>query len=97
MLEEDCAFFGIPPETLSASAHPQTGLWPEHVAAVETFLAISGQWRVLPRWGAPPHYLGLDYAAAEAGLRLAGVTVSPARWEEVRLIECGAMAELNGT
>jgi hypothetical protein len=67
------------------------------VPAIEAFLEIAGQWRVLPRYGAPPHYLGLDYAAAEAGLRLAGVAVTPALWDEIRLIECGAMAELNGS
>ena len=40
-------------------------------------------------------WLGLDYARAEAALRLSGKSVSPDIWDEVRLIEMGASEELN--
>ena len=42
------------------------------------------------------YYQGLDYAGAEAGLRLAGLTMTPALWGEVRVIEAGARNALNG-
>lgn len=40
--------------------------------------------------------IGLDYAAAQAGLGLAGIAVTPALWAEVREIERGARAAMNG-
>ena len=40
-------------------------------------------------------WLGLDYAAARAGLDLAGIEMTPDLWSEVRAIEAGAIEELN--
>lgn len=40
-------------------------------------------------------WVGLDYAAARAGLDLAGLTITPEIWAQVRLIEAGAREELN--
>lgn len=40
--------------------------------------------------------IGLDYTAAEAGLRLAGVAVTPEIWAGVQMIEAGAIDEMNG-
>jgi hypothetical protein len=40
-------------------------------------------------------YLGLDYSGVEAGLRLAGIMLSPEQWDDLRSIEAGAMKELN--
>ena len=40
-------------------------------------------------------WLGLDYGAARAALDLAGITVTPATWAELRCIELGAIEELN--
>lgn len=51
---------------------------------------------MLPVFGARPVWLGLDYAAAEAGLRLAGIAATPELWSDIRLIEAGAKAALNG-
>ena len=39
--------------------------------------------------------LGLDYAGAEAGLRLAGIEADPVLWGEIRQIEAGAVAAMN--
>ncbi|MFD1342879.1 DUF1799 domain-containing protein [Litorisediminicola beolgyonensis] len=72
------------------------GLWPEHLAAFEAFLEVASQWRIIPRQAAAPYYAGLDFGAAEAGLRLAGVTVTPELWAQVRVIESAARAALNG-
>lgn len=40
--------------------------------------------------------LSLDYGAARDGLALAGIEVSPEVWEQVRVIECGAVEAMNG-
>jgi Phage related hypothetical protein (DUF1799) len=62
------------------------------VAALEAFLAVASQWRIGPQGRA----LGLDYAGAQAGLALAGITVTPALWADLREIERGARMGLNG-
>ncbi|MGH1416900.1 MAG: DUF1799 domain-containing protein [Pelagimonas sp.] len=74
----------------------EQGLWPEHEQAAEGFLRIRSQWRVLPAFGAAPVWLGLDYTAAETGLRLAGFDLTPEFWGQIQLIEQGAKAALNG-
>ncbi|OWV43183.1 hypothetical protein CDZ95_10340 [Mameliella alba] len=85
----------MPPELLRAE-DAEEALWPEHVAALEAFAVVSTQWRIEPRFGAATRWLGLDYAAAEAGLRLAGIEVTPGLWADIRQIEQGAKAALNG-
>lgn len=73
-------------------------LWPEHEPAWRAWCAVSGQWRTeaVSGWGtARLIWLGLDYGAAKAALDLAGISVTPAVWDEVRLIEGGAIEELN--
>lgn len=71
------------------------GLWPEHLAALEAFLVVQDQWRVIAGFGGA-YWAGLDYSACEAGLRLSGLEVPPSVWDQVRLIEDGAKQELNG-
>ncbi len=39
--------------------------------------------------------VGLDYASAEAGLRLSGDVPPPSVWSDLRLIESGALEALN--
>ena len=94
-LDDDAEFWGIPRALLDNGPADQ-GLWPEHETAAEAFLRIRGQWRVLPVFGAAPVWLGLDYSAAETGLRLAGYDLTPAFGTELQLIEQGAKAALNG-
>jgi hypothetical protein len=36
-------------------------------------------------------YTSLDYAAAESGLRLAGITMTPDLWSDVQQFEAGAL------
>jgi hypothetical protein len=79
-----------------ADLEAEAGLWPEHLPALEAFLAVRSQWRMVARFGAPPLFVGLDYTAAESGLRMAGIAVTPELWTEVRLIEEGAIEALNG-
>ena len=95
-LNSDAAFFGIDPAVLQAEPAPSEGVWEEHAAAVQAFLAIQTQWKVLPRFGDRPVWIGLDHGAAEAGLRLAGIDMTSEQWMELRVIEAGAKAVLNG-
>ncbi len=61
---------------------------------MRAFLAIASQWRMVAGMGAMVA-LGLDYAGAEAGLRLAGIEADPVLWGEIRQIEAGAVAAMN--
>lgn len=67
-------------------------MWADHLPALDAFLAICRQWRVT----AAGRFLGLDYAAVQAGLELAGIVMTPDLWSEVQLIEAGACKGLNG-
>jgi hypothetical protein len=81
--------FGAPPQ--------DEALWKEHLPALNAFAVVRSQWRVVPPgFGGRPLWLGLDYSAAEAGLRLAGIEVTPELWSDIRLIEEGAKEALNG-
>lgn len=57
------------------------------------FLAVQTQWqRVATMKGL--FATGLDYAGVEAGLRLAGITVTPEVWAQVQQIETGAVTAM---
>jgi hypothetical protein len=58
-------------------------------------LQVSGQWRTASHGLGGTHWIGLDYAAVRAGLELSGVTVTPETWMDLRLIETGALDEMN--
>ncbi|MBY6117398.1 DUF1799 domain-containing protein [Mameliella alba] len=80
----------------SAPEEQDEGVWPELVEALNAFAAVMNQWRVLPVFGGRPQFLGLDYAAAEAGLRLAGIDATPDLWADIQVIEIGAKEAMNG-
>jgi hypothetical protein len=71
-------------------------VWPEHVEAVELFCALATQWRVAVGFGGVM-FLGLDYAALEAVMRLRGVRPKDrARlFGQLRVMEAAAAAVLN--
>lgn len=71
------------------------GVWEEHIPALSAFLSVSGQWRTRPTGMGGSRWVGLDYGAVRAGFDLAGLTVSPAVWGDIREIEAGALEELN--
>lgn len=89
--------------TLELPATPtDEGLWPEHLPAWRAWMAISGQWRTQMLMAVAQGvvtsrmlWIGIDYGAAEAALRLAGIMTTPDLWDEVRCIETGAIEELN--
>ena len=90
----DARRWGIDPDLVRPAEDAPTGVWPEHVAAVEAFLAIAGQWRMVAGMGGLLA-LGLDYTAARAGLDLAGFNVTPDLWADIQVIEAGAKAVMN--
>ena len=93
-LAEDCLAFGIDPALLNRAAPDEDGIWPEHVAALEAFLSVRDQWRVAAGQNGVV-FLGLDYTAVRAGFDLAGITLTPAQWADVQMIEAGAVAAMN--
>lgn len=90
----DALRFGIDPALLDDDVTDE-GIWEEHLPALQVFLSVMNQWRAVATAQGPIHYLGLDYSAVAAGLGLAGITVPPALWADVQLIEAGALIALN--
>ncbi|ETR79294.1 hypothetical protein X566_01540 [Afipia sp. P52-10] len=84
---------------LDASPDKAYEVWQCNWPVLEAFLAVSSQWRVVSVGGgmspALPVYIGLDYAAALAGLGAAGIDITPDLWSGVRTMEAAACAALN--
>lgn len=95
-LAEAARVFGLTIETNDATH--SDGLWEDHLPGWNAWCEVSGQWRtasVSGAMGGKVIWIGLDYAAARAALDLAGLTVTPEIWADVRAIEGGAIEELN--
>ena len=73
------------------------GIWPENWDIVMAFCAISSQWRTESLGRGHVLYVGLDYMGAKAGLSMAGITLDPAQWQGVQVMEAAARAALNGS
>uniref|UniRef100_A0A974ABJ9 DUF1799 domain-containing protein n=2 Tax=Bradyrhizobium quebecense TaxID=2748629 RepID=A0A974ABJ9_9BRAD len=78
----------------------EEGVWPENVATVQAFLAVSTQWRVVSIGGAGfapalPMFIGLDYASVRVSLDAIGMTVTPALWRGLQIMETAAGQALN--
>jgi len=98
---EDAHAFGFPAEVieqLQQSGGPagKIKIWPANWPIVQAFTAIATQWRTAPMGLGGYRYLGLDYAAAKAGLDLAGITLAADQWKGVRMMERAATEHLNG-
>ena len=61
---------------------------PANWAAVTAFLACETQWRVAVGFGAPPMWLGLDYAGVDVVLRRTG---SKADFADLQAMEAAAL------
>lgn len=96
-LDEDAAFWGLDLSADALVADNEKGIWREHWPALQAYLAISTQWRMVADFNTGPRAIGLDYAAAEVGLKFAGIEMTPDLWSDVKLIEIGARSAMNGT
>lgn len=73
-------------------------VWPDNAEAVALFLACQTQWRLAAVAGAERAALvwhGLDYAGAAAAARATGRRLRGELFEDLRVMEAAAMAELN--
>lgn len=84
----------MPADAFGPPDEDETGVWPENEAALRAFLAVDSQLRWMAI-GEGAMALGLDYAGARAGIRLAGLKVTPDLWSDVQVIEAAAVAALN--
>ncbi|NCP19071.1 MAG: DUF1799 domain-containing protein [Erythrobacter sp.] len=71
------------------------GIWPENWDIVMAFCAISSQWRTEALGRGRVLYVGLDYAGVQVGLSMAGLSLGPAQWQGVQVMEAAAIAALN--
>ncbi|WP_336606095.1 DUF1799 domain-containing protein [Chromohalobacter sp. TMW 2.2271] len=92
-LKEKAALIGIKIKERYARAN-DTELWPEHREAFETFCACATQWRVIAGMGGAIHQ-GIDYTALESVMRMRGIEDQAASFEQIRLIESGALGVIN--
>lgn len=90
----DARRWGIDPELLGET-ELHDGVWPENEDAVQAFLAVSTQWRFAGGGMGGVMAVGLDYQSARAGLDLAGISVTPELWAQLRVIETAARGALN--
>lgn len=79
----------------SAKDQDKAAIWGCNRPALLAFLAIQTQWRVLAQADGSRFWVGLDYAAAEPAFRLEGLTLTPADWVGLRIIEDAARTALN--
>lgn len=82
--------FGSPDDDVD-----QDGIWHQNEPALRAFLAVATQWRYSGGGMGPLFAIGLDYGAARAGLRMAGIKVTPELWSDVQVIEAAATAAMN--
>lgn len=80
---------------LVEGAHGEA-VWAENVAAVTAFLVSTTQWRCVALANGRIRTLGLDYAGVRAGLEMGAVAMTAQLWCDLRVVENGAVAEMNG-
>ncbi len=84
----------MPDDAFGPPDEDEIGTWPQNEPAVRAFLSVDSQIRFIAV-GEGSVAIGLDYAGARAGLRLAGLKVTPDLWSDVQVIEAAAVAALN--
>ena len=72
-----------------------TGIWKMNMDALTAFLSIDSQFRMTGTGQGGLVVCGLDYQGVQAGFALSGRMVTPELWDDIRMIEAGAVAALN--
>lgn len=98
---DDAAVLGLSDEVMAAmiadaQRDDDIEIWPENEAVFGAFLSVATQWRAVALADGKVHWLGLDYAAARAGLGAEGMDVTPELWRGLCVIERAARSALNG-
>ncbi|MBU2867141.1 DUF1799 domain-containing protein [Pacificibacter marinus] len=63
--------------------------------AVQAFLRVRTQWTVVGVGMAGMVTVGLNYAGVKIGLDCAGIEITPELWDDLLVIETGAIEALN--
>lgn len=71
-------------------------VWPDNLASVTAFLAVSTQWKAIAQMDGAVYWQGLDYSGVTAGLTGAGIASSADLWRDLRVMEGAARNRLNG-
>lgn len=85
----------LPPEAVAyyrQQAPADHVVWHECWPALEAFSACATQWRYFPMGGVQ----GLDYGSVHAVIQMRGVLDAGELFDDVRLIEMGALAAMRG-
>jgi Phage related hypothetical protein (DUF1799) len=90
----DAARWGIDPAQFNLPER-ENGIWAVHLPALHGFLACQTQWCVIALADGQVRRTGLDYARAQAGLRMARIRLTADQWADLRLIEAGALDAYN--
>jgi hypothetical protein len=72
-------------------------VWRCNAPALIAFLTAATQWNCVGLGEGRMQVIGLRYADTRAALDLAGIKVTPALWGDLRIIERGALGEMNGS
>lgn len=88
--QEDINRFGLVLEIDEPPKDDVLEIWPANWNALQWFLICQTQWRV----AADGQRIGLDYLAAEASSRLAGMSISPEDFRRFRALERAVMERL---
>jgi len=83
----------LPPGWGEPSGPEHYEVWPENWEAVILFCGLATQWKV----GAFGGFIGLDYAAVEADLRLQRVRDRARVYQKIKAMEYAALPILNKT
>ena len=93
---DDAAFWGIDLKEEDIVSEHYEGIHADNLPALQAFLAVSTQWNMVSDVDRGPRAIGLNYPAVETGLRMAGIETTPDLWADLKLIEFGARAAMNG-
>jgi hypothetical protein len=91
--KDDAAVFGATPESIAAAHGPVDAdchVWAENWPAWRAFLSVQTQW--ITGMSGPT---GLDYGRVEAGLRMAGVQVTPELFDKLHILERAVLQALS--
>ncbi len=86
-------------QILLAGQADALSVWADNAPVVAAFVVTATQWRTaldLVDGRMRLVWIGLDYAGAKVSIEQSGMTISPALWTGLRIMEAAARDALNG-